>query len=67
MHGLTKQGNETKKQDGVKTCDNTNDNNKRKKDRDPAKITLIEMFIYTVSGLSFMILSLARYSREVSS
>ena len=27
-----------------KTCDDTNDNNKRRKDRDLAKITCIEMF-----------------------
>ena len=34
-----------KKQDGVQTCGDTNDNNERKKDRDPAKITPVEMFI----------------------
>ena len=33
-----------KKQDGAQTCDVTNDNNERKKDCDPAKITRIEMF-----------------------
>ena len=34
-----------KKPDSVQTCDDTNDKSERKKDRDPAKITRIKMFI----------------------
>ena len=40
-----------KKLDGVQTCDDTNDNKKRRKDRDLAKITRIEMFFPVVCPL----------------
>ena len=46
-----KQTHTKKNQDGLQACDDTNYCNERKKDRDTAKITRLEMFIFKWSVL----------------